>query len=69
MNTHVLSNAGRRLLSRRDFLQWAGNGLGGIALTSLLAEHRLLGAEPPLRPLIDSAHPCEIGRASWRERV
>ena len=58
MNTHVLSNAGRRLLSRRDFLQWAGNGLGGIALTSLLAEHRLLGAEPPLRPLIDSAHPC-----------
>ncbi len=57
MTQHHLSNAGRRLLSRRDFLQWAGNGLGGVALTSLLAEHGLLGGEAPLRPAIDPAHP------------
>ena len=42
---HDLSNPGRRLLSRRDFLQRAGNGLGGIALAYLLAEHGLLAAE------------------------
>ena len=54
---HDLSNPGRRLLSRRDFLQRAGNGLGGIALASLLAEHGLLAAENPLRPVIDPARP------------
>jgi len=57
MNAHDLSNAGRLLLSRRHFLQWAGNGLGGIALTSLLAEHGLLGMEPPIRPDIDPSRP------------
>jgi hypothetical protein len=57
MNPHDLSHAGRRMLSRRNFLQWAGNGLGGIALASLLAEQGLLASESPLRPLIDPAHP------------
>jgi hypothetical protein len=57
MNSHELSNAGRRLLSRRDFLQWSGTGLGGIALTSLLAEQGLLANETPIRPLIDPAQP------------
>ena len=50
-----LSNAGRRLLDRRTFLQFAGTGLGGIALTALLAEQGLLAAEKdrsPLRPAI-----------------
>ena len=46
-----LSNAGRSLLNRRDFLHHAGTGLGGIALTALLAQQRLLGADTsPLRP-------------------
>jgi hypothetical protein len=32
-----LSNAGRWLLNRRDFLRYAGTGLSGIALASILA--------------------------------
>ncbi len=39
-----LSHAGRWLLDRRSFLRYAGTGLGGLALTSLLAEEGLLGA-------------------------
>jgi hypothetical protein len=54
---HELSNAGRRMLDRRDFLQWGGTGLSSIALATLLHEQRLLGGEPPIRPLIDPAHP------------
>jgi hypothetical protein len=46
-----LSNAGRWLLNRRYFLRFGGTGLGGIALTALLAEHRLLAADKtPIRP-------------------
>src|SRR5436309_10799535 len=41
-----VSHDGRRLLDRRGFLAHAGTGLAGVALTSLLAEHRLLAAEP-----------------------
>jgi len=42
------------LLNRRSFLGLAGTGLGGIALTSLLAEQGLLAdeAKSPLRPEI-----------------
>ena len=54
---HHLSHAGRRLLDRRDFLQWGGTGLSSIALATLLHEQRLLGGEPPIRPVIDPAHP------------
>ena len=32
----MLSNSGRRLLDRREFLQHAGGGFAGIALASLL---------------------------------
>jgi len=47
----ALSSAGRRLLNRRDFLRHGGTGLGGIALTALLAEQRLLGdPHAPIRP-------------------
>ncbi len=48
-----LSHAGRHLLSRRDFLRWGGTGLGGIALSSLLAEE----GKSPIRPVIDPSHP------------
>ncbi|HZJ14099.1 MAG TPA: DUF1501 domain-containing protein, partial [Chthoniobacteraceae bacterium] len=59
MSHDPLSHAGRHLLSRRDFLRWGGTGLGGIALTTLLAEQGLLAAEDrsPIRPVIDPAQP------------
>ena len=56
----ILSHAGRRLLDRRSFLHQAGTGLGGVALSSLLAEQGLLGADSargPIRPLIQPDRP------------
>ena len=53
MHHPLLSHAGRHLLSRRDFLRWGGTGLGGIALSSLLAEE----SKSPIRPLIDPSRP------------
>jgi hypothetical protein len=53
MEAPNLSHAGRRLLDRRGFLAHAGTGLAGVALTSLLAEQRLLAADsstPIIRP-------------------
>lgn len=38
---------GRHLLDRRGFLAHMATGLGGIALSALLAERGLLAAEPP----------------------
>src|SRR5438105_9090192 len=52
----ILSHAGRRLLDRRHFLAYAGTGLGGIALASLLANEvradpsLALRADNPLAP-------------------
>jgi hypothetical protein len=40
--------AGRHLLDRRGFLAHAGSGLAGVALTSLLAEQKLLAANSPV---------------------
>lgn len=54
---HPLSHAGRHLLDRRSFLQWGGTGLGGIALSVLLEQQRLLAAGTPIRPQIDPARP------------
>src|SRR3954468_17830507 len=52
-----LTHTGRLLMNRRGFLRLASSGLGGIALTTLLAEQGLLAAattEPahgaPIRP-------------------
>ena len=56
----------RHLLDRRNFLSHSVNGLGGVALASLLGREGLLGVEKlresaagktPLRPLIDAANP------------
>lgn len=44
MNNDGLSNAGRWMLNRRDFLRYGGTGLSGVALLALLAEQELLGA-------------------------
>jgi len=56
MNDATLSNAGRWLLNRRDFLRFGGTGLSGIALLSLFADQKLLGGEP-LRPKWSPEHP------------
>ncbi len=49
----------RYLLDRRNFLGQTATGLGGIALTQLLASQSLLGLEKqePLRPTIDPQQP------------
>lgn len=56
MNDSTLSNAGRWLLNRRDFLRFGGTGLSSIALLSLLAEQKLLGKDP-IRPQWSPEHP------------
>jgi hypothetical protein len=53
---------GQHLLNRRCFLQNAGAGLGGIALSALLAEQGLMGTAAavesgPIRPIIQPAAP------------
>ncbi|MDP6036033.1 MAG: DUF1501 domain-containing protein, partial [Verrucomicrobiota bacterium] len=45
------------LLNRRQFLRHTGQGLGGIALASLLQNEGLLAAEGPFRPRIDVGKP------------
>src|SRR5262245_57311509 len=53
-----LAHAGRWLLNRRDFLRFGGTGLGGIALTALLADQGLLAAEKlTIRPQWSPEHP------------
>ncbi|MDA7930232.1 DUF1501 domain-containing protein, partial [Akkermansiaceae bacterium] len=56
----------RHLLDRRNFLSHSVNGLGGVALASLLGREGLLGAgklresaagKMPIRPSIDPAYP------------
>jgi hypothetical protein len=56
--THSMANAGRWLLNRRDFLRFGGTGLGGIALTALLAEQGLLATDKsPILPQWSPAQP------------
>ena len=69
MNPLHLSNSGRQLLSRRDFLQWSGTGLGGIGLASLLAEQGLLANESPIRPQIDPAKPYASRPAHFQPKA
>jgi len=58
MKNEGISNAGRWLLNRRDFLRHGGTGLGGIALSCLLAEQKLIGADKsPVRPAWSPEHP------------
>src|SRR5687768_13959590 len=65
-----LSNAGRWLLNRRSFLRHAGTGLGGIALTTLLAEQGLLGTDHgPIRPSFDSRNPLAPRAPHFRPKA
>ena len=50
MDDAPLSNAGRWMLNRRDFLRHGGTGLSGVALLALLGEQQLLAGKSPLRP-------------------
>src|SRR5262245_62047421 len=50
MSAAEISNAGRWMLNRRDFLRYGGTGLSGIALLSLLTGEKLPAAKEPLRP-------------------
>ncbi len=49
-STPPLSNAGRWMLNRRNFLLHGGTGLSGVALATLLSEQGLLAAKSPIRP-------------------
>ena len=49
-STPPLSNAGRWMLNRRNFLLHGGTGLSGVALATLLSEQGLLAAKNPIRP-------------------
>jgi hypothetical protein len=57
MDERTLSNAGRWMLNRRDFLRHGGTGLSGVALLLLLAEQKLLAAKEPWHPQWSSEHP------------
>ena len=72
MNSTPLSPAGRALLDRRAFLRHSGMGLGGIALTALLADQGLLAAAPertPIRPEVRSEAPFAPRPPHFRPRA
>jgi hypothetical protein len=55
--TSPMSHAGRWLLNRRSFLRFGGTGLSGIALATLLAEHKLLRGANAIRPQFSIDNP------------
>ena len=57
------------LLNRRHFLQHTSQGLGGIALASLLAREGLLSADEPIRPKIDPAKPFAARDAHFKGKA
>ena len=52
MNTPCALNFRQRAATRRDFLWQLGGGLGGVALTALLAEQAARAATPQTLSLI-----------------
>ena len=56
MNSPYASNLRQRSATRRDFLWQLGGGLGGVALTTLLAEQSARAASP-LHPFTPSTNP------------
>jgi hypothetical protein len=51
-----ISNAGRWMLNRRDFLRFGGTGLSAVALATLLSKQKILGKEP-IRPAWSPEYP------------
>jgi hypothetical protein len=65
-----LTNAGRWLLNRRHFLRYGGTGLGGIALTALLAEQGSLASDKtPIRPGFSPERPHAPRPPHFRPRA
>src|SRR5579859_830793 len=72
MKPGIVSPAGLQLLNRRAFLQRSGLGLGGIALTALLAEQGLLRADTehsPIRPAIRPDAPTAARPPHFKARA
>jgi hypothetical protein len=68
MPNEAVSNAGRWMLNRRDFLRFGGTGLSSVALTALLAEQRLL-AKDPIRPEWNPERPFAPRQPHFRPRA
>jgi len=68
MKTSMLSNAGRWLLNRRDFLRFGGTGLSAVALLSLLGEQNLLASDP-IRPVWSPENPYAPRPPHFRARA
>ena len=58
-----------QLLNRRHFLQHTSQGLGGIALASLLAHEGLLATEGPIRPRIDVGKPFASRKPHFKPKA
>ena len=58
-----------QLLNRRHFLQHTSQGLGGIALASLLAREGLLATEGPIRPRIDVGKPFASRKPHFKAKA
>ena len=65
----VLTHAGRGLLQRRDFFGQTASSLSAIALTQLLNQQGLLGAEAGESPLIDPSQPHAPRRTQFEARA
>src|SRR5262245_32215036 len=66
----ILSHCGRRLLDRRRFLSHAAEGLGGIALSCLLAQEGLLADDrSPIRPAIRPEAPLAARGAHFTPKA
>lgn len=65
-----LSNAGRWLLDRREFLRTGGTGLSGLALLALMSQEHARSDDPkPIRPEWDAQRPAAARPAHFRPRA
>lgn len=71
MTTSLTSPAGLRLLDRRGFLNDSAQGLSGLALSALLAQHGFAESDGkgPIRPKIDPANPYAARQAHFAGRA
>ncbi len=68
MSFPPLSNAGRWMLNRRDFLRFGGTGLSGVALAAILSEQKSLGKEP-IRPIWSPEYPNAPRQSHFQPRA
>ena len=70
MTVPQISPTGLRLLDRRRFLNDSANGLSGLALATLLAQHGLTAEDrAPIRPKINPATPYASRPAHFAGRA